>query len=371
MTMIQNDSLIVHVGLPKTGSTTLQRHVFPAIATIKNITFNPESLQKLLGKIHLLPDETGAQLAQVKAELAKGSLLISNEALVGFHPDGWEAFADRNLEIFGKDATIILSIRDGEALMKSWFLEMFKQGVQSSPVHFFLKKDVFVRFKAFRASGLPTHFSVDDFDMRRLYALYATRFEKVYLLPLETLSEGKVLQDVFALNADQTTTLRAQMKAAKRENVAYSARGVQLVLLKEKIVRIFGLTGFNVMPLDQILDDLDPEKSKILAETQRFDRLKFSSLSCQNKRKAFARKLRRKIGYWISIRFFIERILDTYFPYKPYQLPDGIYRNEELNAKNRQFCADVIREQRESATGYVPPGVLLPQGKTANHEPAI
>lgn len=371
MSKAQKDNLIIHVGLPKTGSTTLQRHVFPEISVMKNITFNPESLQKLLGRIHFLPDETGTQLAKVKAELRKGPLLVSNEALVGFQPDDWEAFADRNLEIFGKDATIILSIRDGEALMKSLFLEMFKQGMQKSPEYFFLKKDAFVRFKAFRASGLLAHFSVDDFDLQRLYELYATRFEKVYLLPLETLSEGKVFQDIFALSDAQTATLRTRITTAKRENVAYSARGVQLVLLKEKIARVFGLSSFNRMPLERILDDLDPEKSEILIEKEKFDRSKFSSLSYQDKRKAFARKVGRKIEYWFSTRFFIERILDKYLPYKPYQLTQGIYRNEDLNAKNRQFLSDVIREQRESATGYIPPGVLLPQAKITSPETTI
>ena len=90
--------LLVHIGLPKTGTTTLQSQVFP---NLEGITYNPKNLMYFIRKHHLFGldhDELDDFHNQLKA--CSGTILISNEALVGWDPYDWANCLRLNLELF-------------------------------------------------------------------------------------------------------------------------------------------------------------------------------------------------------------------------------------------------------------------------------
>ena len=104
--------LVVHIGLGKTATTSLQQFVFPKLAELRSVNFNDPSLWGLLVKNQLVGLE-GKELDNLKRSLHEsGNNLISLESLVGWNPHYWEAAADQNLEIFGENAVVIISVRE-------------------------------------------------------------------------------------------------------------------------------------------------------------------------------------------------------------------------------------------------------------------
>jgi hypothetical protein len=117
--------LVVHIGLPKTATTTLQRHVFPALSgRVSDFQFNDRRSLTLCQKAHLfgLSEKERAELDQ-RINRSENTL-ISLESLVSWNPRDWERAADTNLELFGKNAVIVITLRDPKAYLSSVYYQM-------------------------------------------------------------------------------------------------------------------------------------------------------------------------------------------------------------------------------------------------------
>jgi|GEM_PF-3620698 len=56
--MTSSNKLVVHIGLGKTATTTLQKHIFPTIAEMKGYAYNSNRLHELLYRQHLTTELT-------------------------------------------------------------------------------------------------------------------------------------------------------------------------------------------------------------------------------------------------------------------------------------------------------------------------
>ena len=88
---------ILHIGLGKTGTTTLQKYFFPKLSKFLNFVYwtkDPKSLNDI--KIHYSKQILGKEIfTDIKIP---NNLIISHEGLSGFHrPDLLEYFANSNL----------------------------------------------------------------------------------------------------------------------------------------------------------------------------------------------------------------------------------------------------------------------------------
>ena len=87
---------IIHIGLGKTGTTSLQSLVYPHIPILRPaIKYNdPEVIRAIdLWILGLLDDNDCITL---KGRLAEKGHLISREHLINWNPRNWEKSADKN-----------------------------------------------------------------------------------------------------------------------------------------------------------------------------------------------------------------------------------------------------------------------------------
>ncbi|MGE4290657.1 MAG: hypothetical protein AB7E32_00480 [Desulfovibrio sp.] len=125
--------LFIHCGYPKTGTTTLQRHLFPKHPEIyywgkavPGYSFRSAAVQKALDDLTLLPDPL---FNPVPVECRNPDLIsvISTESLI--HPIAYDVFAvpGRLQKIFG-DAKIIITIRNQAEILSSYYMNYGRYG---------------------------------------------------------------------------------------------------------------------------------------------------------------------------------------------------------------------------------------------------
>ena len=311
---------IIHIGLGKTGTTTLQRHVFPQIAQMGGFAYNPDDLIPLTLKAMLAPDsEETRQLIRERAE-QQPRLLVSNEALVGWQPHRFEAAADLNLALWGEEATIVLTLRDPVEFQTSFYADVFRGGLYRAPQDFFLAREQFERVRPFCHHWIEDFFSVDDFDLEHLLSLYRSRFRKVVALPYETLFDMHGMARLFGLSEEQRTALAAKTAAAPRLNQRASRAEMKAHAIYAKLARQHGLNG-------------------ALAEGQRW-RIAMMGGPRSHRRAPLINSRR-----WLTR---IVKLLNAAIPRTPYELPDDIYSNPDLNQKNRALLAELVAQERNA-----------------------
>ena len=114
-------SLIVHIGFAKTSTKTLQKIIFPKVCETTGYKyFREDSWVEREVRLHLSRLYTGKDCR--KLNIPKGTI-VSAEELANSRPYKWEEFLIKNLEAFGSDAHILLTIRDPI----SWFTSLYLQ----------------------------------------------------------------------------------------------------------------------------------------------------------------------------------------------------------------------------------------------------
>ena len=122
---------IIHVGLGKTGTSYLQKEVFPKIAKTLNIDFfDWKTFLKKYDYIHT-DKNNRIHPFNVKKKIIKefhyNNYFISAEGLSGnfFNPLFWKKSAKINQKVFGRDATILLTFADPIEFFSSMFCQLY------------------------------------------------------------------------------------------------------------------------------------------------------------------------------------------------------------------------------------------------------
>ena len=324
-------SPVIHIGLGKTATTSLQAHVFPHIPKLRtDVTYNsPALMHKIKKQIFL--HESEDDVRAIRELLSESKHFISSEALVDWNPRGWKLAADRNLRLFGPDATIILTIRETEDYLRSIYQQQVHEGNLVSAEEFFLSKHEYDQKERFFAPAILDRFDVDSFDLRRLVGIYKKRFNHVVVVPLSQIGNLSFVKDLFRLTSESHEFLVGRLFSAPRANTAFSAFSMGLVLRTERILELLSLSSKHNRFL--VADGLFLRK--VLNEAPASS---FAHLSKKEKVKQFLpRALRYTFQNVKSRRLFLQNVVDKVVPYRPYKLSSSVNRNVELAAKNDEF----------------------------------
>lgn len=193
------DELIIHIGLGKAASSSLQAEVFPLIS---------EQLEYYhISNKSPVKDETDLDLKnQMTKHVTKMIMglevdkitfpkysIVSNEGLSSYRqPQFYEEFAQKNLEAFGSNAHIILIIRKPSEFLRSIYIQCcIHEKPLQNPEHFFLNKENFsLRYP-------DNTFSVEDYNYTTLIDHYKKRFKKLTVIKYEKVKDAEYLQKIF------------------------------------------------------------------------------------------------------------------------------------------------------------------------------
>lgn len=157
---------VIHIGLGKAASSTLQKKVFPAFCNSRQIKFFP-------------PDEISTFFDHPNdGFVLPKEFLASFEMLMGPHTK-WDQYLKKNLECFGADTTVIIILRRPSGYLRSVFQQIsHHSGVLIPPEVFF---DA-------RSGGLSKTLDPRKFEQTKLVKIYAENFQHVIVQKFETIA---------------------------------------------------------------------------------------------------------------------------------------------------------------------------------------
>lgn len=244
--------VVLHVGLPKTGTTSLQRGVYPRLPrvryagkTIPSHAFVTEALTAAISATISADGVYGDPaprlrdaVAELRRDAGEDTLVISTESLV--HPMARDIalVADR-LAAAVPDARILVTIRAQESLALSWYRSHGRFAMQ-----LFLHK--------YESERIPAHLSqrawwtlvmrepnaglLAMLDLDAVVACYEARFAgRVAVLPLELLATDRARSAAILAGALGTEPSACEaLLSSAHENRGLSAREAWLsrVLLR-------------------------------------------------------------------------------------------------------------------------------------------
>ena len=330
---------VIHIGLGKTATTTLQRSIFPYLEEIGIIdSYNdPELMQTLRKSVVVdLSAEERNRFTMRMSEL--GSIFISLESLVAWDPANWEKAANTNFDLLGADATIIITIREPLSYLTSLYQQIVHQGNVKKPEDFFLRNDEYQQLFSSNPVQRLNCINIDLFDLERLISLYKKKFSRVVVVPIEKMGEMRFLDSIYHLDNAITRKLSHRFKNAQRHNISYSNLAMKITFLRERFLRLLGLKSigsedFNLKNLRRLYNN----------QINAVQKNSFKELPLQDKPKRIFTVLFIRFFQRLQWRFFIQNFFDKVVPYRKYKLPDGLIP-ESVLIKNKALYKKCLEE---------------------------
>jgi hypothetical protein len=293
---------IIHIGLPKTGTTSLQNNIYPVLSHLKKFKWYKENNNKLYQEIrdHIARMRFGYDINKIDLN---DKDFISDEGLCGWDPHFWEEFSEKNLAAFGKDTHVILTVRKPSDFLNSVYIQTcLHEGDIQEPKDFFLKKN-------FYSERLETaKFSIEEFSYSKLINYYTTKFDKVTVVKYEDLKNLSFLKDIFYLSNDELTKLQAILSSKKNYNRAFSDRGKRIVYKLSFFLNLFGLSlsrGTN---------------KRTLYELKMLKDYSYRSKVINKKEASLIKKILLVVIKELNWRNFIQERIDKILPYKKFSI---------------------------------------------------
>jgi len=292
-----NNSIFVHIGLGKAGTTALRKNVFPELCKITEFEYweNNPSLVEEVDK-HRIKMRLGLDAKKIQVP---NNTLISYVSLVSnplWDPAVEEEFAEKNLIAFGKNAHIIITIREPRSYLTSVYLQSLHEGEIQKPEYFFLSDQYYSRnYDNYK-------FKIDDFSYDRVINFYKKRFENVTVIKYEELLSLNFLKELFNIDSKQLELLQTNFNKMNF-NKGYSSRAVKYTFSLEKFLNnIFNFRISKTITNETFVNVLKGTDEK------------------SSKNKNFLTRMKNQIYREFKWRYFIQNRLDKILPYQKFHL---------------------------------------------------
>jgi hypothetical protein len=332
---------IVHIGLGKTATTALQKRVFPELVKFGLISaYNPKNLMRLLylKRLTELTKEQEAELA--KLVKANKDAVVSFEGLVDWNPVNWKQARDENLATFGKDATILLTIREPRGYLTSVYQQVVAEGHVVEPKNFFVSTELASLAASANRRGMLEYFDQQHFDMAKLADLYREKFSQVIVVAMPQLGSMNFLDAFISIDEASRAVVQKNFNTLEPNNRSFSRLAMSLTLRRERLLNSLGIRSQSTHDFDiRALENFTKPIAEPIAESSG------KSSGKPAPRRSALKRLKRKAWVWSKRlrrwRYLMQVVVNRGFVYKKYELPAGIL-NESVIKKNLEFYNEVL-----------------------------
>ncbi len=321
---------IVHIGFGKTGTTSLQKHFFPKLCKEFGYIFNPSEFTQIKNKIKNQLPVSSQEKASLRKIIQTEKVLISHEGLVDHNPRNMEMAANKILNFFGNNITIIITVRNPLEYFRSIYLQKIHEGNIINPEDFFITSEEYDKIEYCLSNNELIYYDYVKLDYNNLRNIYKKKFNKVYFIPLSRINTLYPFDKLFSFNKDQLNRFKYILKSAPIENKSYSEFAVKLTFLREKIVNIFTLKLFRSKDQDNLFKYSNSKSTET----------KLLVFNFRKSSRFFNKTLTRLIRPWT---WWMQQVVDKTYPYKDYQLSEEIIEklSNGLTEKNIKFVSDL------------------------------
>ena len=231
---MKNKNTFVHIGMPKTATTTLQTEIFPRLCGYTKFNYWQDDII-LRDKIRIHTFKLVKALP-VKPIVMSPNSLISLESLIGVDPKYWEEISNSNKIIFGENSHILILLRDPKSYLESIYTEIcLHSGRMQLPEHFFVK-----RSEHSDRHAAPV-FCIEDFDYNNLIGYYRKNFKTVTIVKFHKLPQLEFINDFFDISKSQHNYLKGVFNR-KTHNKRISHNMAKLLFFINKALNQFGMS---------------------------------------------------------------------------------------------------------------------------------
>ena len=233
---------IIHIGLPKCGSTFIQKKIFKNIKSYKFKYYVDLKKYEIAIKSHISNLKKKLSVDE-KFEIDE-NLIISNERLSGFCPLTFENNAEKNLNFFSANNHIIIIIREPKAFLTSCYVNMISTNNLGKNPDFFFENAIVSSNKKFWIKK----FDLESFEYQKLIKAYEKRFKKVTVFKFEDLIKTKIFNEFlfsYEINFDSNlNNLNVENKSPTYFYVKSMTTFFNLVNLTLKVSRLEKLLNY-------------------------------------------------------------------------------------------------------------------------------
>ncbi|MCE0504773.1 sulfotransferase [Roseivivax sp. GX 12232] len=325
---------IVHIGLPKTGTTSLQKHLLPKICEEKDFLYNPAEFRKIKKQRFTYSADDKARLHEV---LNTRSVLVSQEGLVDWNPRNCESAADKVLDLFGPEARIIITYRDPIDYLTSLYVQKVHEGNVIAAEDFFVSSEDYENLDEFLPEKSMLRYDHDRLDYQFLEKTYKDRFSNVFPVPLSRMKTLYPFTQLIDLSDRQVEALRTLLSTAPRENRSYSQAALNLTFIRER--------GLNRLGLKSLGSEDYPETNAFLESTTGVPK----DPNARKKTRRDPRSGRSNKGLLKPWRWWMQNVFDRIYPYKKYKLPQSVLErlDTDVMRRNAAYVAELEKSLDE------------------------
>lgn len=260
---------LLHIGLPKCASKSLQTKIFPEIEKEKNI--RRISISEIFN-VHFHDDDFENN-THLKKNLPD-NFIISDEGLFSERMEFSKISESFNKlkKVFSNDTTILLVLRNPYEFLNSIYAQKIQHNfIIIKPEEFFYSEK-----NSTRKDG---SYNLYGFDYNFLISLYKSYFKKVIVVKLENFNKLSFLKEIFNVNDSFIEYLK--QKKDKIDNKSISKTGIKTFLFLNKFIDLKKNQNFIISeirkPTNKILYKI---RNKILSQfyLEEFFRFKFDKI---------------------------------------------------------------------------------------------
>jgi hypothetical protein len=303
------------------------------------IDFNPTTI---IGQVRsaLRQVRSGYKIRHETLSAPDRVTLISDEGLAGIDPARWNIHRDLVLDLFGKEATIWITLRDPDSWLRSVYQQAVHEGYVIEPEDFFLSASEYDIVNPHYVDS-RYRFALDQYDLGQLVAIYRRTFRRVLISPLEHLMHLDVPHVLFP---DASTIINdIGVRAAQKQHlkISYSSRAMRLTLRREHL-----LSGLYLRS--------GKKRGSLCEDAEGWASYRLGALRGMNLQQPSRKARSYNIGHRLQARIRKELLLpfgwrdlmhrlDRWFPTSGYELPPTMSFGKHA-ISNRKIYETLLQE---------------------------